>query len=153
MYMYACSHTRGAWQQSLSKSVRTLSAFRYFPREMCVSTCVSVCKYTHSRHHIIGIFFFSWGLRTNGLFVVIREIALGLHAIGSSNSSPFLPPHPSLSFSGGSVKRSAQTGRNSASHSSTSGLPPCHPAAPSRPLFSVLSQTWILHLVTLLAPE
>lgn len=41
-------------------------------------------------------------------------------------------------------------GSNAASHRSTSKLPRCHPTAPSRLLFSVLGQTWILHLVTLL---
>lgn len=114
--MCAYSSTRGAWQQSLSQTARTLSTFRYFLRgtavvlmgkcmgvhvrvwvhSVHVSPLVSTYEYAHSCHRARVCFwalFFSWGFRANraGLFVVIHEIALGLHAIGSSNSLTFFP--------------------------------------------------------------
>lgn len=127
--MCAYSSTRGAWQQSLSQTARTLSTFRYFLRGAAValmgnvrvwvcalmcSPCVCVCAYYKDS--------FSWAFRANraGLFVVIHEIALGSHAIGSSNSLTLFS-HLSLSFSGGLGWRSGQMGSNTASHSFTSG--------------------------------
>lgn len=140
-----------------------LSTFRYFLRGTavvlmgkCMCVYVRVCVRVHVSP--IGFYvctqpvcvcfcayyrdFFSWGFRANraGLFVVIHEIALGLHAIGSSNSLTFFPTFLFLLVMdwGGGLVRWAQIQHHTVF---TSGLPRSHPTAPSRPLFSFLSQT------------
>lgn len=103
-------------------------------------------QYSHSCHHACVHFWpyfkdlFHGPLESICEFAAIHEIALGLHAIGSSNRITFFP-HLLFSFSGGLGQRSAQMGSNTASHNFTSRLPRCHPLASSRPLFSFLSQT------------